>query len=56
MEKTTENKEEIKTEKTQNIIKKSAKNKKKSSKLSKNSRYFDFYDDIKSGCQKIVDW
>lgn len=51
-----ENKEEIKQEKTQIKSKNTAKTKKKSQKLSKNSRYFDFYDDIKSGCQKIVDW
>lgn len=46
-------------QKTQNIeksSKKSNKNKQKSKKLSNNSRYFDFYDDIKSGCQKRVDW
>ncbi len=36
--------------------KKSLKNKKKIKKLSENSRYFDFYDDVKSGCHKIVDW
>ena len=42
--------------KTQNKAKNIVKNKKKSKKLSKNSRYFDFYDDIKSGCQKIIDW
>lgn len=36
--------------------KKSSKNKQKSKKLSKSSKYFDFYDDIKSGCQKRVDW
>ncbi len=49
----------MKEEKTQNkekIIKKSDKNKKKTKKLSENSRYFDFYDDVKSGCQKIIDW
>ena len=42
--------------KTQNQIKRSTKNKKKSKKLSKTSKYFEFYDDIKSGCHKIVDW
>ena len=49
----------MKEEKTQNkekIIKKSEKNKKKVKKLSENTRYFDFYDDVKSGCQKIIDW
>lgn len=29
---------------------------KKPQKLSKTSRYFDFYDDIKASCHKIVDW
>ena len=46
-------------QKTQNIeksSKKSSKNKQKSKKLSNNSRYFDFSADIKSGCQKRVDW
>ena len=45
--------------KTQNIKKntsKNNKNKKKIKKLSENSRYFDFYDDIKSGCHKVIDW
>lgn len=45
--------------KSQNLeksAKKSSKNKQKSKKLSKSSKYFDFYDDIKSGCQKRVDW
>ena len=42
--------------KTQNQIKRNTKNKKKSKKLSKTSKYFEFYDDIKSGCHKIVDW
>jgi len=49
----------MKKEKTQNkekIIKKSDKNKKKTKKLSESSKYFDFYDDVKSGCQKIIDW
>ena len=32
------------------------KNSKKPQKLSKTSRYFDFYDDIKAGCHKVVDW
>lgn len=43
-------------EKTQNKVKNNAKTKKKSQKLSKNSKYFDFYDDVKSSCHKIVDW
>ena len=49
----------MKKEKTQNkekIINKSDKNKKKTKKLSESSKYFDFYDDVKSGCQKIIDW
>ena len=43
-------------EKTQNEIKKNKKPKKNFKKLSQNTKYFDFYDDIKSGCHKIVDW
>lgn len=43
-------------QKTQNDSKIAAKTKKKSKKLSKNTKYFDFYDDIKSSCHKIVDW
>lgn len=42
-----------KTQKTENNIKKPKKNAKK---LSQNTKYFDFYDDIKAGCHKIVDW
>ena len=30
--------------------------KKKVKKLSERSRYFDFYDDVKAGCHKIIDW
>ena len=49
---------EVELEKNaQNQIKRNTKiKKKKSNKLSKTSKYFDFYDDIKSGCHKIVDW
>lgn len=43
-------------EKTQNEIKNNKKTKKNVKKLSQNTKYFDFYDDIKSGCHKIVDW
>ena len=42
-------------QKLKNNFKKNDK-KKKIKKLSERSRYFDFYDDIKSGCHKIVDW
>ncbi len=45
-----------KLQNSKNLSKKSCKNKKKVKKLSENSRYFDFYDDVKSGCHKIVDW
>ncbi len=48
-----EDKNNQKTQKTENNIKKTKKNTKK---LSQNTKYFDFYDDIKSGCHKIVDW
>ena len=51
-----EEKETELSKKTQNNIKRNTKIKKKSKKLSKTSKYFDFYDDIKSGCHKIVDW
>ena len=51
-----EEKENELAKKTQNQIKRNAKTKKKSKKLSKTSKYFDFYDDIKAGCHKIVDW
>ena len=43
----------IKTQKPQTNKQKKDK---KPQKLSKTSRYFDFYDDIKSSCHKIVDW
>lgn len=51
--------EEKEIKKTQNInavAQNKQKNKKKTTKLSKKSKYFDFYDDIKSSCHKIVDW
>ncbi len=51
-----ENQAKILQEKTQNNTNNIAKTKKKSQKLSKNTKYFDFYDDIKSSCHKIVDW
>jgi hypothetical protein len=49
----------MENEKSQNSVKVSkntGKNMKKTQKLSKNSKYFDFYDDVKAGCQKRVDW
>lgn len=49
--------EEIKKVQTDSkIVKKTDKNKKKIKKLSQNSRYFDFYDDVKAGCHKVIDW
>ncbi len=42
--------------KTQKTLKNKSKNNKKPQKLSKTSKYFDFYDDIKAGCHKVVDW
>lgn len=45
-----------KVQKSSKNVKKIDKNKQKTKKLSENSRYFDFYDDVKSGCQKIYDW
>ena len=48
--------ENKKTQNQKKIIKKSEKNKKKPKKLSEKSKYFDFYDDIKSGCNKVIDW
>lgn len=53
MEEKQENKSQ---EKTQNSSKIAVKSKKKPQKLSKNTKYFDFYDDVKSSCHKIVDW
>lgn len=41
---------------TQKPVKKNLKKQKKTKKLSNTSKYFDFYDDIKSSCHKIVDW
>lgn len=49
-------KENKKTQNNEKIIKKSQKNKIKSKKLSKTSKYFDFYDDVKAGCHKVIDW
>lgn len=51
-----EKQEKIIQEKTQNSFKNIKKTKKKPQKLSKSSKYFDFYDDVKSSCHKIVDW
>ncbi len=53
------NTEKIEIKKTQNNAsndKNKQKNKKKTKKLSENTKYFDFYDDIKSSCHKIYDW
>ena len=46
--------EKIKTR--EQIEQKKKKNKKKIKRLSENSKYFDFYDDIKAGCHKVIDW
>ena len=54
-----ENTEKIEVEKTQKsekISTEKSKNKKKTKKLSQNTKYFDYYDDIKSSCHKIYDW
>ena len=51
-----EEKETELSKKTQSNLKRNTKTKKQSKKLSKTSKYFDFYDDIKAGCHKIVDW
>ena len=48
--------EKEKTQNNQKVIKKSDKNKKKIKKQSQISRYFDFYDDVKAGCNKVIDW
>ena len=50
--------EKINNEKIENKkpVKKCDKNKKKTKKMSQTSKYFDFYDDIKSGCHKVFDW
>ena len=49
----------MKNKKTQNdkkTEKKPIKNKKKIKKLSQTSKYFEFYDDVKAGCHKVIDW
>lgn len=51
-----ENIENKKTQNNKNNSKKTLKNKNKSKNLAQNSKYFDFYDDIKVGGHKIVDW
>lgn len=48
--------EKEKTQKIKITTKNPIKNKKKIKKLSNTSKYFDFYDDVKSGCNKIYDW
>ncbi len=45
-----------KVQKTSKISEKMVKNKKNTKKLSEKSKYFDFYDDVKSSCHKIIDW
>ena len=45
-----------KTQNTSVGAKTKQKNKKKTKKLSQNTKYFDYYDDIKSSCHKIYDW
>ena len=51
-----ENKEIKKTQTRVSVNKPKDKNKKKTKKLSQNTKYFDYYDDIKSSCHKIYDW
>lgn len=46
----------MENQKTQKEEIKPKKIKKKTNKLSKNTKYFDFYDDIKASCHKITDW
>ncbi len=49
--------EEIKkTQNTQEKLKKIKKNKEKSKYNRDKSKYFDFYDDIKHGSHKVIDW
>ena len=45
-----------KVQNKQKIAQKNKKNKKKIKKLSESSKYFDFYDDVKAGCHKVIDW
>ena len=47
--------DDSKVQKLKNNSKKNDK-KKKVKKLSERSKYFDFYDDVKAGCHKIIDW
>jgi len=51
-----ENKEIKKTQNISPSSKNKDKNKKKTKKLSEKTKYFDYYDDIKSSCHKIYDW
>lgn len=49
--------EEIKkTQNAQEKLKKIKKNKQKSKYNRDKSKYFDFYDDIKHGSHKVIDW
>ena len=51
-----ENKEIKKTQNIPAASNKKDKNKKKPKKLSEKTKYFDYYDDVKSSCHKIYDW
>ena len=56
MENNTEKIENKKIQNTLSSAKNKTKNKKKTKKLSESTKYFDYYDDIKSSCHKIYDW
>lgn len=45
-----------KTQNTASVSKNKTKSKRKTKKLSQNTKYFDYYDDIKASCHKIIDW
>ena len=48
--------ENQKTQNKQKNIKNCARNKQKSKISAEKSKYFEFYDDIKSGSNKVIDW
>ncbi len=48
--------EKQKTQKEQEKVKKMQKNKQKSKYNREKSKYFDYYDDVKHGSHKVIDW
>ncbi len=48
--------ENKKTQNNNNLSKKIKKNMQKNKNLQSKQRYFDYYDDIKEGSGKVIDW